>query len=110
MDRLLVAASVVIPLGLALGLAIFFLVARARQERRRREAASRTITVDELLARASRQGEATHAHWSTDDLDAYGQVRPEARNELPTGILPKIEKQENKVSTSDLPETRQELN
>lgn len=91
MDRLLVA-GVVISLVLALGLAIFLLVARARRNRRRREAADRVVSVAELIERAVQLGEPTQLNWSTDDLDAYGRVKPaaNANTDLPTAILPKL--------------------
>jgi len=95
----LVAAGVVISLLLALGLAILFLVASSRRARRRRQATSRIISVAELLERAAKHGEPVRLNWANADLDAYGRVRPQARDQFPTGILPKLPKQTNHERT-----------
>lgn len=84
----LVTAGVVIPLVLGLGLVIFFVVARVRKERRRREAVSHKVSVAELLEKAAEQGHPIRLNWSAQELDASGWVRPAAHDERPTAVLP----------------------
>jgi hypothetical protein len=90
MDELLVELGVAVTLVLALVLALVFLLARAKKDRRQRQAASRTISVAELVENTLARGEPIRLNWAEDDLDAYGRVRPSAQDELPTGILPKF--------------------
>jgi hypothetical protein len=52
MDELLVTLGIAITLGLTLALTIYFVLARARKSRRRREVAGR-FSVAELLAKAT---------------------------------------------------------
>lgn len=86
MDKLAVL-GVAISVGLALALAILFLVAWARRNRRYQV---HTITVAELVERSVKHGESIRLNRADADLDAHGRVRPQARDQLPTGVLPKL--------------------
>lgn len=92
MDGLLVV-GIAISVALALGLAAFFLAVKA--ERRRRNQ-GQAVTVAELLEDAKQHGEPLRLNWSRDELDAYGRVRPEAHDDLPTGVFPAVRDSNNR--------------
>jgi hypothetical protein len=98
MDRLLVAASVTVPLIVALTGTIWYLVALVRRDRQERNALSHrfrgqgeAVTVAELVEDAVERGEAIRLNWSADDIAETGRVRPYAQDQFPTTILPKID-------------------
>jgi hypothetical protein len=80
-------AGIAVSSTLAVGLACFFLVVKARRRVRARSQ-SRGVMVAELVERAAWRGEPTRLNWSQDQLDAYGRVRPEAHDDLPTAVFP----------------------
>ncbi|MFL6142510.1 MAG: hypothetical protein ACJ72N_11685 [Labedaea sp.] len=96
MDRLLVAASFVVPLTVALAWATWYLMALGRSYRRQPSMShvfrgqGEAITVAELLQEAVEQGEGMRLNWTGADLDAGGRVRPHMRDEFPTAILPRV--------------------
>lgn len=98
MDHLLVAASVTVPLIVALAGAIWYLVAIVRRDRLERNASSHrfrgqgeAVTVTELIEDAVERGEGLRLNWPQDDIDNTGRVRPYAQDQFPTAILPKID-------------------
>ena len=98
MDRLLVAASVTVPLIVALTGAICYLVAIVRRDRQERNATGHrfrgqgdAITVAELVEDAVERGEAIRLYWPEGDIDETRRVRPYAQDQFPTTILPKVE-------------------
>jgi hypothetical protein len=124
MAEVLVALGVMVPLVVALTWAIWWLVASARRERRRRQAAEvygsryqveggfmgaheapahllrgqgEAVTVAELLEEAIERGEATRLNWPEGDLDQAGWVRPYAQDQFPTAILPRVEDTANNI-------------
>jgi hypothetical protein len=97
MDEVLVAASIAVPLLVALVCAVWCLVASSRREGRRRGAAhvfrgqGEAVTVAELLNEAAERGEGVRLNWPEEDLDERGLARPYAQDQFPTMILPRIE-------------------
>src|SRR2546429_78312 len=98
MDEWLVAASVTVSLTVALGGAIWFLVASGRRDRQERNAPGHrfrgqgeAVTVAELVEDAVERGEAIRLNWPEGDNVETGRVRPYAQDQFPTTILPKID-------------------
>lgn len=117
MDKLWVALGAAAPLLVGLGWCIWLLVADARRERRRTQAAVRfaqryraeraerdnnggsaemlqggpAVTVPELLEQAVQEGAALRLNWPEEDLDRARPMRPYVQDQFPTAILPKVD-------------------
>lgn len=92
------ALGLAVSLVVALAWAIWWLVASARRDRRgaarpahRFRGQGEAVTVAELLRDAQERGEGFRLNWTEDDLNTIGLIRPYARDQLPTTILPKID-------------------
>jgi hypothetical protein len=70
-------------------------VARTKQSYPRPPSASGKpgprVSVSELLQRAIEQKEPIRLNWVPDQLDEAGRVLPQAQNESPTEVLPKLD-------------------
>lgn len=92
MDALLPALGVVVPAGILASLVCWLLIRRMRREgpahlfRGQGEA----VTVAKLLEEATERGEGVRLNWPDTDLDEAGLVRPNARDQFPTAILPRL--------------------
>ncbi|HEU5472232.1 MAG TPA: hypothetical protein VFV67_16380 [Actinophytocola sp.] len=99
MDQLRIALALMVPLVVALGCAISFLVGDTRRARRRRAARrsrhrfrgqGEAITVAELVDDATEKGQGIRLSWPEDDL-YRSPIRPDELGQFPTVILPRVD-------------------